>query len=1185
MRKILQVPLKMKIPPVTAVVFLTAMLTLFANTVKGQVYDLALINGISTDFSDHYCPGDEVRYNTVIYNTGDIEACNVQITAYIPAGMSASTNPLNSIWTINGSVATANISTCIPPGGIYPNASTDPLSAFLVLELDNPPSSTITFYSEISMDDGDDVDSTPDSDPNNDAVVDGVIFSSNDEDDHDVTTIVVREDCVETGCTDPCAPNYDSTATQDDGSCATYSTTCNASDICAGDITVWNAAICGCQVSVSQVLGCMNPAATNYNASANCDDGNCMLPAPPVGDYDLALIAGISSSFGTTYCPGDEVRFNTVLYNTGEVEACNVEITAYIPEGMSVSSNPLNSIWTINGSLATAMVTSCIPPGGTYPNASTDPLSAFLVLEITGNPGSIINFYSEISMDDGDDIDSTPDNNPNNDALVDGVIYGSNDEDDHDIASIQVCEQVVYDLALITDIAAGYSSTVNPGDEVGFSTTVYNFGDAEACNTEVTAYIPAGMSLSSNPLNSIWTVNGNIATTIINTCIQPGGAELVNIYLTLDSGAAGSSINFYAEISGDDGDDIDSTTDQDVNNDPGAIPGSNTDNTLYGENGDEDDHDVAAITIGNPGVYDLSLITGISSTFGNVYCPGDEVRFNTVIYNTGEVQACNVEITAYIPDGMSVSNNPLNSIWTVEGSLATANINTCIPAGGTYPNASTDPLSAFLILEITGAPGTTVNFYAEISEDDGDDIDSTPDNDPNNDAGAIPNTSTDGSIYGTNDEDDHDVAQIILCDEAVYDLALTTMLAPGYSSTVNVGDEVGFSTTVYNQGEEEACNVEVTAYIPIGMSLSNNPLNSIWTVNGNLATTTINTCIQPGGAETVNIYLTLDTAVSGSSIDFYAEISMDDGDDIDSNADNSNNNDTGANPATGTDNTINGEGGDEDDHDIAQITVGTPVNYDLALINGISSSFGTMYCPGDEVRYNTAIYNTGEVEACNVQITAYIPEGMSVSNNPLNSIWTISGNIATTYITSCIPAGGVYPNASSDPLSTFLILEIDNAPNSMINFYSEISEDDGDDRDSTADNNPNNDAGAVPNSGTDNTIQGQGGDEDDHDVAAITVDPNCGEVLLRSEYPVNQLSIEYLHLDDNSVNVVIEADNKAPAFIQIVDLNGVAVFNKTYEMTEKVNQVEMDVNLLKKGIYLIHVKKGDEMISRKFLIK
>ena len=47
------------------------------------------------------------------------------------------------------------------------------------------------------------------------------------------------------GCTDPTAVNYDSTATIDDGSC------------------------------IAGVYGCTDPAAINYFPGANLDDGSC----------------------------------------------------------------------------------------------------------------------------------------------------------------------------------------------------------------------------------------------------------------------------------------------------------------------------------------------------------------------------------------------------------------------------------------------------------------------------------------------------------------------------------------------------------------------------------------------------------------------------------------------------------------------------------------------------------------------------------------------------------------------------------------------------------------------------------------------------------------------------------------------------------------------------------------------
>lgn len=119
--------------------------------------------------------------------------------------------------------------------------------------------------------------------------------------------------------------------------------------------------------------------------------------------------------------------------------------------------------------------------------------------------------------------------------------------------------------------------------------------------------------------------------------------------------------------------------------------------------------------------------------------------------------------------------------------------------------------------------GTSITNRAEIANDDGDeyggDIDSDPDNNPSDDTYGDDN-QTDGD--GTNDEDDHDPAEIMI--GQVYDLALTKSILT--AGPYEAGQEVTYEIVVTNQGTVDANSVEVSDYIPSGMSYdANNALN------------------------------------------------------------------------------------------------------------------------------------------------------------------------------------------------------------------------------------------------------------------------------------------------------------------------------------------------------------------------
>jgi len=164
----------------------------------------------------------------------------------------------------------------------------------------------------------------------------------------------------------------------------------------------------------------------------------------------------------------------------------------------------------------------------------------------------------------------------------------------------------VYDLALTKTVASPGPFT--PGSDVLFTILVINQGNVDAANVEVTDYIPAGLALSANDNNG-WAVSGSNATTTISS-IPAGSTSIVSILLTIDEGQGEGPIVNYAEISGDDGEDVDSNTDQDVANDAGGMPNTSTDNSTNGTKGgtDEDDHDPAQIDVTIPAVYDLALV-------------------------------------------------------------------------------------------------------------------------------------------------------------------------------------------------------------------------------------------------------------------------------------------------------------------------------------------------------------------------------------------------------------------------------------------------------------------------------------------------------------------------------------------------------------------------------------------------
>jgi len=1073
-------------------------------TLDCDIYDLALTKVVSSP--GPFFAGDDVLYTITVYNQGNVDANNVEVTDYIPSGMSLSSNDNNG-WSVSGSTATHTVST-IASGGTYI------INILLTISDTSSPGDYVN-YAEISDDDGDDIDSTPDSDNGNDAggvpdsATDNTVNGdgTDDEDDHDPALITVEE-TVAAGCTDPCAPNYDEDAVVDDSSCEYYSTTCN-SDCTRGDIEVWDDASCSCVVETVTVLGCTDMTATNYDPDANCSDPDaCMYDTTVDGCTDPCDPAYNPDSTNEDLCEGYSTACNTDC-TRGDLEVWDDASCSCVVDVVTVlgctNSNAINYDEDANcdddsceyDTTVDGCTDPCDPaynPDSTnedlcegYPtDCNTDCTSGDLEVWDDASCSCIVDVVTVLGCTDPDANNYDADANcPDNSTCT----YDTIDE--------------IFDLALIKGISTDFPGPHCPGDIIQFSVAVYNQGEVDATDVEITDYIPDGMSFVDDPRNDGWTYNGGSTATYIIPSLDAGDATGVSIWLQIDEDYTGATLVNYAEISEDNGDDIDSNPDNILGNDAGGVPNSPTDNDVTGVKGglDEDDHDPVLIELCDPPTdnYDLALIKGISTDLPGPYCPGDDIMLSIAVYNQGDVDAYNIEVTDYLPAGTTISSDDNNG-WMLssDGSTAT-NIISYIPAGGV--------VGLTIILTIDeDFTGSSIINYAEISEDDGNDVDSTPDNDNTNDPGGIPNgtypdlddpNGTDNTINNQNgDEDDHDVVIIDICSPPVegdYDLALIKGISSDRPDTYCPGDIVRFNMAIYNQGGTEACFIEVTEYIPEGMTfVSDDPRNSNWTLNadGTQATYIIDECIPPGGifpydsGNPLSIWLMIDEDFTGATITNYAEISDDDGNDIDSTADNDYTNDSGGVPNSPTDGVINNEKGDEDDHDSHLINIcGNEGIYDLALFKDISPNItnanNDMYCPGDDVMFSIAIYNQGEVDAYNIEITDYIPEGFSLSVND-NFGWVADGDVATNII-SFLAAG--------DRTGLSILLTIDPGhPGGPVVNYAEISADDGDDIDSTPDNNPDNDAGGEFGGPYDNSINGDGtNDEDDHDPDQIYV--------------------------------------------------------------------------------------------------
>jgi|GEM_PF-1317259 len=924
-------------------------------TVEVQsTFDLALTKVLASGQSAGVSVGSNVNYTINVINQGDVSADVITVTDYIPTEMELTTP---SPWTDNmdgtASIILSAANGDLPVGGLAPNGGQTAIDITLTLVSNLPVGTTVTNTAEISRAEDTFGNSKSDDDSNLDNIPGDTFITDND----------VTGDGLNGG-----------------------------------------------------------------------DEDDSDLAVVVVDAFDLALEKVLAAGQSANIEPGDDVDFTINVYNQGSIAADNITVTDYIPTEMTLN----DSAWMDNmdgtASITLSVANGALPAGGLVaPNFTS--VNIKLKANAPLAPSLMITNTAEISAATDDtgvaqtDVDSTPnamnDDTFTQDNLLTGDGKNGGDEDDHDIAIVTT---ETFDLALIKQLASTQASTVDPGDDVTYTITLINQGEINADSITVTDYIPTGMSLAAG---SAWTDNMDgtafIVLSVANGGLNAvlganGGTATVDLDLTVDSPYTGTAtLTNTAEISAaqdDEGNaqqDIDSTPDA-MNNDIFTDDDKVNGNGLNGE--DEDDSDQAVVSINT---FDLALTKILAAGQATTVVPGDPVTFTIEVTNQGNETADNIVITDYIPSDMTL---PLGSPWT-DNSNGTAsiilNVGDELTAPGLEPSMST---TIDITLDVNGnTTSELITNKAEISSATNENGDPQSDIDSNLDNTDTDTFITDNDITGNGleggDEDDHDPASVMV-DLTMYDLALFKQLAPGQSSSITSGDDVTFRISLVNQGNIGASSVTITDYIPTGFSLAT---GSAWMDNmDGTASITLNTGdewatdLPANSAATrfVDLVLTSDTGLAANTIlTNNAEISasLDENGIVRTDEDSSTdamNDDTFL---TDDDITGNGlQGGDEDDHDRASVTVEA---FDLALIKTLATGQSTNVVPGDLVNFTIEVMNQGMVTADNIVVTDYIPTEMSLEDadwsvNPTNA------QLATITLTqgNGLPIGGLVMGAS-----------------------------------------------------------------------------------------------------------------------------------------------------------------------------
>jgi uncharacterized repeat protein (TIGR01451 family)/LPXTG-motif cell wall-anchored protein len=232
--------------------------------------------------------------------------------------------------------------------------------------------------------------------------------------------------------------------------------------------------------------------------------------------YDLALIIRLARN--QVFFVGNTVTFEIVVANHGDLPSGPFSVQQVIAPGMALVNADQGGFLTAGTVQWTDLAE--LRPGE----------QRTLTVGLRLDSLDIVNGHrtvAEISRDSGDDWNSTPDNNPYNDGLIDTddislAIVG--DSDDHDIAEITAA-QVRFDNQLRLPTAQIVAA--EPAPEPALMAAEPEPAPAHATPQEVSAATPLGAnSLPTERPAPI--VSGQAATVVPNVIGQPAEATLAS---------------------------------------------------------------------------------------------------------------------------------------------------------------------------------------------------------------------------------------------------------------------------------------------------------------------------------------------------------------------------------------------------------------------------------------------------------------------------------------------------------------------------------------------------------------------------------------------------------------------------------------------------------------------------------